>query len=142
MHAVALTARKNPDLLLLVGALEVEQTGIGAGIDLAPAQVDFFLAVGDFLPDGLIGVQGVAGLVHVAQLDRLADGEGAGVRLFLAGDHAEQRGLAGAVGADDADDAAGRQLEVQVLDRAGDRRSPWRHCRPRSPCRPGAGRGE
>jgi hypothetical protein len=40
----------------------------------------------------------------------------AGVGLLLAGDHAEQRGLAGAVRADDADDAAGRQLERQVLD--------------------------
>ena len=40
----------------------------------------------------------------------------AGVRLFLLGDHAEQRGLAGAVRADDADNAAGRQLEGEVVD--------------------------
>jgi hypothetical protein len=38
------------------------------------------------------------------------------VGLLLAGDHAEQRGLAGAVGADDADDAARRQLEVEVVE--------------------------
>ena len=40
----------------------------------------------------------------------------AGVRLLLAGDHAEQRGLAGAVRADHADNAAGRQLEGEVVD--------------------------
>ena len=38
------------------------------------------------------------------------------VGLLLAGDHAEQRGLAGAVRADDADDAARRQLERQAVD--------------------------
>ncbi len=35
---------------------------------------------------------------------------------FLAGDHAEQRGLAGAVRPDDTDDAAGRQLEGEIVD--------------------------
>src|SRR5262249_53210358 len=35
---------------------------------------------------------------------------------FLRGDHAKQRGLAGTVGTDDADDAAGRQLEGEVVD--------------------------
>ena len=38
------------------------------------------------------------------------------VRLLLADDHLEQRGLADAVGADDADDAAARQRERQVVD--------------------------
>jgi hypothetical protein len=37
-------------------------------------------------------------------------------RAFPAGDHLEQRRLAGAVRADDADDAARRQLEGQVFD--------------------------
>src|SRR6201746_2709612 len=46
----------------------------------------------------------------------LADGDGALVRGFLLGDHAEQRGLAGTVGADHADDAARRQLEGEILD--------------------------
>jgi hypothetical protein len=40
----------------------------------------------------------------------------AAVGLLLAGDHAEQRRLAGAVRADDADDAARRQLEAEVVD--------------------------
>ena len=38
------------------------------------------------------------------------------VRLVLAGDHAEERGLARAVRADDADDAAGREHEGHALD--------------------------
>jgi hypothetical protein len=34
----------------------------------------------------------------------------------LLGDHAKQRGLAGAVRPDDADNAAGRQLESEIVD--------------------------
>src|SRR5438132_4952734 len=45
-----------------------------------------------------------------------ADRDGALVRFLLSGDHPEQRGLAGAVGADHADDAAGRQLEGEIVD--------------------------
>ena len=41
---------------------------------------------------------------------------GARVGLLLAGDHAEQRGLAGAVRADHADDAGRRQREGEVVD--------------------------
>ena len=36
--------------------------------------------------------------------------------VLLLGDHPEQRGLAGAVGADHADDAARRQLEGEIVD--------------------------
>ena len=60
--------------------------------------------------------QRVARLVHVRDLDRLADPQRARVRLLRAGDEAEQRGLARAVRADDADDAARRQREVEVLE--------------------------
>ncbi len=49
-------------------------------------------------------------------LHRRADAQLAAVRAFLPGDHAEQRGLAGAVRADDADDAALRQVEVEVVE--------------------------
>ena len=38
------------------------------------------------------------------------------VGLFLPGDHAKQRGLAGAVRADHADDAARRQFEREIVD--------------------------
>src|SRR6266404_9820152 len=46
----------------------------------------------------------------------VADRDGALVRRLLLGDHAEQRGLASAVRADDADNAARRQLERQIID--------------------------
>ena len=64
----------------------------------------------------MFGIERVAALVDIAELHRLADADRAVIGLFLAGDHLEQRRLAGAVRADDADDAAGRQLERQVLD--------------------------
>ncbi len=75
------------------------------------------MAVGDFLPDRLVVDRGVSrALVDIAELHRLADLERAAIGLVLAGDHAEQRRLAGAVRADDADDAARRQAEGEVFD--------------------------
>ena len=131
MDAVALAARQHADLLLLVGALEVEGAAIGARIDLALAEIEDVVAAGDFLPHGLLVVQRVARLVDIAELHRLADLDRAGVGLVLTGDHAEQRRLAGAVRADDADDAAGRQLEARARRSAAGRRSPSRDCRSR-----------
>ena len=64
----------------------------------------------------------------------------AGVGLLLADDHAQQRRLAGAVGADDADDAAGRQAERAGRRSAAGRRSPCARPRPRRPRRPAAAR--
>ena len=71
---------------------------------------------GDLLPHGLVRVQRVARLVDVGELHGLAELERAGVGGFLAGDHAEQRRLARAVGADHADDAGARQVEGERLD--------------------------
>jgi hypothetical protein len=117
MHAVALAARELADLLLLVAALEVEGADNRRGVASSRLPSSMMSsAAGDFLPHRLLGIERVARLVDIAELHRLADLDRAGVGLFLAGDHAEQRGLAGAVGADDADDAAGRQLEIQILD--------------------------
>ena len=62
------------------------------------------------------GDEGVAVLVDVGDHDRVADPQRAAVGRLLADDHAEERGLAGAVGPDDADDAAGRQPEAHVLE--------------------------
>lgn len=55
-------------------------------------------------------------LLDKGHLHGLADLHGAAVRLFLAGNHLEQRGFTGAVGADDADDGTRRGLERQVVD--------------------------
>ena len=73
VHAVALAAGELADLLLLVGALEVEAGHVGARVHLAVADLDLVLAAGDLLPDGLVGVQRVARLVDVGQLDGVAE---------------------------------------------------------------------
>src|SRR5215216_6579650 len=51
MDAVALAAGELPDLLLLVGALEVEGADIGAGAELLLAEAEDVEAVGNLLPD-------------------------------------------------------------------------------------------
>src|SRR5258705_1534474 len=116
MHAVALATGQRAHLLLLVGTLEVEGRTIGARIDLALAERQHVETAGNLLPHGLLAVEAVAGLVHIAKLDRLADLDDALVGLLLSGDHAEKRGLAGAVRTDDADDTARRQLEGEIVD--------------------------
>ncbi|OQB34498.1 MAG: hypothetical protein BWY09_02703 [Candidatus Hydrogenedentes bacterium ADurb.Bin179] len=55
-------------------------------------------------------------LIDVGQTHRAADFEGAGVGLLFAHDHAEKRGLAGAVRADHPDHAAARQAEGAALE--------------------------
>src|ERR1700759_725041 len=106
MHAVALTARERADLLLLIGALEVERRAVTSGIDLALAEQDQFVTAGNLFPHGLVAVQRVARLVDITEMHGIADRDAARIRLFLPGDHAEQRGLAGAVRSDHTDDAA------------------------------------
>ena len=54
-------------------------------------------------------------MIDIGQLDGGADDDFAAVRLFNAGDHLEQCRFAGAVGPDDADDGAGRNLEAEVV---------------------------
>src|SRR5206468_7888306 len=58
----------------------------------------------------------LAALIDLANLDRLADFQRPAVRLLLTRDHPEERRLSGAVGADDADNAAARQREVEIVD--------------------------
>src|ERR1700678_4657349 len=116
MHAVALAAGELADLLLLVRALEVERADIGSAIHLALAERDEVVAAGDFLPDVLLAVERVARLVDIAELNALADVDRAGIRLFLPSDQAAKRGLAGAIRADDADNAARGQLERKLVD--------------------------
>src|SRR3546814_3459669 len=92
-------------LLLLVAAPEVEGADIGARLSLVLAELNDVEPAGDFFPHRLVSGEGVAALVDIAELHGVADAQAAAVGLLLAGDHAEQRGLAGAVGADDADEA-------------------------------------
>src|SRR5690606_23768809 len=116
VHTVALAARKRAYLLLLVAALEVEGGAIGSGVNLVLAELDDVVAARNLLPHGLVRIERIAALVHITELHRLADADRAAVGLLLPGDHAEERGLAGAVRADDADDAARRKLEGEVVD--------------------------
>jgi hypothetical protein len=116
VNAVALAARQVLHPLLLIGALEVEAREVCTGRDDAPPDVELVEPARDLLEDGLLPLERIATLVHVGQLHVLADAELARVRLLRAGDHPEERGLARAVRSDDSNDAAGRQLEVQILD--------------------------
>ena len=116
MHAVAFAAGQILDELLLIRSLEVEAANVGAGTDLIAAHRDQVEAIGDFLPDGLAAVEGIARLIDIGQPDGIADPQRAAIRLFLTDQHAEQGGFAGAVGTDDADDAALGQAEVEAVD--------------------------
>src|SRR5262249_59516915 len=73
-------------------------------------------AVGELLPHRALAVERLAALVDVGQRDRVAQAQRARVGLLLPGDHAEERGLAGPVRADDTDETAARQREVESLD--------------------------
>jgi len=60
VDTVALTARQQADLLLLVAPLEVERPAIGAAVHRGIAQFQHLEPVRDFLPHGLVGVQRIA----------------------------------------------------------------------------------
>src|SRR5271169_1446341 len=116
MHTVALAAGQLADFLLLIGALEIERRAIAARIHFALAEHELVEAAGNLLPNSLLAVERVARLIDIAKMHRLADLDRAFVGLLLLGDHAEQSGLAGAIRADDADNAASRQLEGEIVD--------------------------
>ena len=98
MDAVALAARQLADLLLLVRPLEVEGADMGARADLVLAEAEDVEAVGNLLPDILVGAEMVARLVDITEMDGRPDDDLAAVRLLLTGDQPKQSGLAGAVG--------------------------------------------
>ncbi|KAF1858260.1 hypothetical protein Lal_00014761 [Lupinus albus] len=116
VQAAAFAAGQVADQFLLIGALEVEAAEIGARRHLEAADGQHVGAPGDVLEHGLVGREAVARLVDERDLRGLADDDFAAVRLFDPRDHAEQRRLAGAVRADDADDRARRHGERQVVD--------------------------
>ncbi len=117
MYAVSLAAGKRSHFFLLVRPGKVEARHIRARIDLPAADRDDVLAVGNHLPDVFLRIQRVAALIDVGQFDGLADADGSRVGAFLTGDHTKQRGFARAVGADDTDNAAGRQGKRHAFDK-------------------------
>src|SRR5258708_31156317 len=116
MDAIPLSTRECPHLPLLPGALEIEPRDVGARSDFSLAELDLVGAPGDFFEHRLIGVERFAALIDMADANRFADPQRSAVGLLLARDHAEQRGLAGTVRADDTNDAAARQREVESVD--------------------------
>src|SRR5690606_39529441 len=100
----------------LVRALEVETADVGARLDLDTVDVEDVGTAGDLLEHGVVALQRRAALVDIGQLHGGAEDDLAGVRLLLAGDHLEQRRLAGAVGADDADDGAVGDDQREIVD--------------------------
>src|SRR5262249_60281763 len=116
VQPIALAARELADALLLVAALEVERGDVGARLELPAADVEHVLAARDLLPHRLLAFEGVTALVDVGELHAVAEPQRPAVGRVLTDDHAEERRLAGAIRADDADDAAARQLEGEVVD--------------------------
>ena len=116
VDAVAFAARQLPDFFLLIAAFEIELADISAGRKLFFAERNHIQTVGNFFPHVFVGVQLVAALVNIAQIDRVTDTDGSGIRFFLSGNHAEQRCFAGAVGPDNADDCPLRNLKRQIVD--------------------------
>ena len=110
------------------GAMEaVGDLGVlgAGGIELGHAVGEVFLLLlqgAQIGEDGhAFGEDGAAGkrepfLRQVADADALHDGDGAGVEPVDAGQDLEQRGFAGAVGADDAGALVGRDQPVQVFE--------------------------
>src|SRR4030088_3000439 len=108
MHAVALSAGKVADSLLLVAAFEIEPGHVLTRVHFTLTQHDVVVAGADLLPDGVLRREIGAGLVDVRELHGVADAQYPAVCALLTRDHPEKRCLAGAVRADDADDAGRR----------------------------------
>ena len=119
VNAVALAARELTNGFLLVGSGEVKAREIGTRIDVSIAQRDEVFTVRDGLPHIVIGGEDIAGLFDISEANRAADAECARVGLFFAGDEAKEGGFSRAIGADNADNAAGRQGKGEVFKEEG-----------------------
>src|SRR5437016_3394991 len=115
MDAVALTARQRADLLLLIGAREIQASDVGARIDQPIAELNLILSIADLFPNRLVRVEHIARLIYISQLNRRACFERAAIGLLLTSDQPEKRRFACAVRPDHADDAAGREVEGQAF---------------------------
>src|SRR5439155_12523418 len=89
---------------------------VGARGNTSWTELDQILASRDLLPHVLGTVEAVPGLVHVGNQDDAADADHSHIGLLETGDEPEERRLAGAVRADDAHDAAGREVEGEPVD--------------------------
>ena len=110
LQAPALAARQRADRRELRVAVEPE---LAHQLDVV--ERGLALVAGDGVAHALVQVEVAAELVVVADLDRAPDLDRALRRLQPAGDEIEQRALAGAVGADDADAIARFEHVVERL---------------------------
>src|SRR5262249_27676672 len=115
MHAIALAPGEQPDLLLLIAALEIETRHIGAAWHFAAADGQHVETARDFLPDRLLIVERIARLIDETELHAVADADLAVIGLLVPCDHAKERRFPGAVGANDAHYAAGGQLKRKAV---------------------------
>ena len=94
----------------------------GAAFDLGPRRAAHLQAEGEVLPDGHVGVEGVVLEDHrdvaMAGLDfvdaAVADADFAGGDLLKPGEHAQRGALAAARGADEDDELAVGDLEIEI----------------------------
>ena len=128
---------RGPHLLLLVAAAEVEAGHVRARRHLARADPHAVDAARDLLPDRCSTVQGGSRLVDVGELHRRRARRLAAVGRLLAGDHAEERRLAGAVRARPPRRSRPAGARTRDPRRGAGRRSPCSGRRPRPQRRPG-----
>ena len=116
MQAVAFTTGEVAHQFLLVSALEVEAAAVGARRNFVVADHHVVGAAGNFLPHTIGACQRIAALVNVGKINGFTKRDAAAVGCFLAYQHAQEGGFAGAVATDDADDSAARHAETEVID--------------------------
>ena len=116
MQATTLAAGEFADNFLLIGALKVEAADVGAAGHFKFTDLQDVAPIGELLENGLVVREVFPALIDVGHFHRRADDNLTAVGLLGAGDHAEQRRLAGAVRPDDTDDGARRHSKAQVVD--------------------------
>ncbi len=114
MHAITFPAREVFYFFLLIRPGKVEPRAVATRVDLDLAKLHRVLAVRNDFIYGLIPVEASI-LIHVAQLHRLADYDGASIGFFFSNDHLEHGRLAGTVRANHTDDSTLWEVEIHML---------------------------
>src|ERR1700680_729269 len=115
MESPAFATREVADALLLIRTLEVETPEIRPRRHFDLSNLEEIEPPAHVVEDGLGVVERFATLIDDAEFDRCTDRNLSRIGTFAACDHSEERRLAGPIGADDADDRARRDAEVDVV---------------------------
>ena len=115
-QSAAFAARQHADAHVDDLRIEQEVLEIGLHVLAIAAHVDPVAALGEHLPHCLVGGKQLALLVDHHSGQRLGDLDAAAVGFEFARQHLEQRGLARAIGADDADPVATLDAQAERLD--------------------------